>query len=241
MFPRQALFADRAEAGRVLARRLAHLAAERPVVLALPRGGVPVGFAVASALRAPLDLVLVRKIGAPFQPELAIGAVVDGSRPETVINDEMLRELEIPASYIAEEGARQLAEIERRRALYLAGPRARADRGPDRDPSRRWHRHRRDDGGCRPGDPAGPPATPRARRPGSAAGDDRRAAAPCRRDRLPRHAAAVRGDRRVLRGLPAARRPGGDRSPATRAAVDAKAGRSAGMTGSDDRGGCRAG
>jgi putative phosphoribosyl transferase len=125
MFPRQALFADRAEAGRVLARRLAHLAAERPVVLALPRGGVPVGFAVASALRSPLDLVLVRKIGAPFQPELAIGAVVDGSRPETVINDEMLRELEIPASYIAEEGARQLAEIERRRALYLAG-RARA-------------------------------------------------------------------------------------------------------------------
>ena len=121
MFLRQALFADRAEAGRALARRLAHLAAARPVVLALPRGGVPVGVEIAKALRAPLDLVLVRKIGAPYQPELAIGAVVDGARPETVINQEMVREFEIPASYIAEESARQLAEIERRRALYLAG------------------------------------------------------------------------------------------------------------------------
>ena len=121
MFLRQALFADRTEAGRALARRLAHLASQRPVVLALPRGGVPVGLEIAKALRAPLDLVLVRKIGAPFQSELAIGAVVDGGRPETVINQEMLRELQIPASYIANESARQLAEIERHRELYLAG------------------------------------------------------------------------------------------------------------------------
>jgi putative phosphoribosyl transferase len=121
MFLRQALFADRAEAGRALARRLAHLADDRPVVLALPRGGLPVGLEVAKALRAPLDLVLVRKLGAPFQPELAIGAVVDGGRPETVINQEMVREFEIPESYIAAESARQLAEIERRRELYLAG------------------------------------------------------------------------------------------------------------------------
>jgi putative phosphoribosyl transferase len=121
VFPRQALFADRAEAGRALARPLAYLADERPVVLALPRGGVPVGFEIAKALQAPLDLVLVRKIGAPFQPELAIGAVVDGGRPESVIDHEMLRELGIPARYVAEESARQLAEIERRRELYLAG------------------------------------------------------------------------------------------------------------------------
>jgi putative phosphoribosyl transferase len=121
MFLRQALFADRSEAGRRLAERLLRFKDQRPVVLALPRGGVPVGFEVAQALDAPLDLVLVRKIGAPFQPELAVGAVVDGGRPETVVNDEMVREFQIPESYIAEESARQLQEIERRRGLYLAG------------------------------------------------------------------------------------------------------------------------
>lgn len=121
MFLCQALFADRSEAGRVLAQQLLRFKGERPVVLALPRGGVPVGFEVAWMLEAPLDLVLVRKIGAPFQPELAIGAVVDGARAETVLNEEMVREFQIPESYIAEESARQLEEIERRRALYLAG------------------------------------------------------------------------------------------------------------------------
>jgi putative phosphoribosyl transferase len=121
MFVRQALFADRSEAGRRLSERLLCFKDERPVVLALPRGGVPVGFEVARALEAPLDLVLVRKIGAPFQPELAVGAVVDGGRAETVLNEEMVREFRIPESYIAEESARQLEEIERRRELYLAG------------------------------------------------------------------------------------------------------------------------
>jgi putative phosphoribosyl transferase len=73
MDTREDRFADRTEAGRRLAERLPHLAAEDPVVLALPRGGVPVGPEIAKALQAPLDLVLVRKIGAPFQPELAVG------------------------------------------------------------------------------------------------------------------------------------------------------------------------
>jgi putative phosphoribosyl transferase len=120
MFLREALFADRSEAGRALAQRLLQFKDERPVVLALPRGGVPVGFEVARALDAPLDLVLVRKIGAPFQPELALGAVVDGGRAETVLNEQTIREFQIPESYIAKESARQLAEIERRRRLYLA-------------------------------------------------------------------------------------------------------------------------
>ena len=123
MFLRQALFANRSEAGRVLAQRLLGFKSERPVVLALPRGGVPVGFEVARMLEAPLDLVLVRKIGAPFQPELAIGAVVDGARAETVLNEEMVREFQISESYLAEESARQLGEIERRREIYLAGSR----------------------------------------------------------------------------------------------------------------------
>jgi putative phosphoribosyl transferase len=121
VFLRQALFADRSEAGRVLAQRLLGFKDQRPLILALPRGGVPVGFEVARMLAAPLDLVLVRKIGAPFQPELAIGAVVDGARAETVLNQEMVREFQIPESYLAEESARQLAEIERRRKLYLGG------------------------------------------------------------------------------------------------------------------------
>jgi putative phosphoribosyl transferase len=125
MWAREVPFADRSEAGRRLAERLLHLAGERPVVLALPRGGVPVGLEVAKALGAPLDLVLVRKIGAPFQPELAVGAVVDGSRPETVLNEEIVRECGMSEQDLERETERLLAEIERRRALYLGG-RARA-------------------------------------------------------------------------------------------------------------------
>ena len=124
IFERDA-FADRTEAGRRLAERLMRLKDQEPVVLALPRGGVPVAFEVAKALQAPLDLVLVRKIGAPFQPELAIGAVVDGERPELVINRDVVDEYRIPESYLENERRRQLDEIERRRERYLAGrPRA---------------------------------------------------------------------------------------------------------------------
>jgi putative phosphoribosyl transferase len=118
-------FADRTEAGRRLAEALQSFQDQQPVVLALPRGGVPVAYEVAKALRAPLDLVLVRKIGAPFQPELAIGAVVDGERPELVVNRDVVDEYRIPESYLESERRRQLEEIERRRQLYLAGrPRA---------------------------------------------------------------------------------------------------------------------
>jgi putative phosphoribosyl transferase len=119
------VFTDRTEAGRRLAGQLERFKDQEPVVLALPRGGVPVAYEVAKALEAPLDLVLVRKIGAPFQPELAIGAVVDGERPELVINRDVVDEYRIPESYLESERRRQLEEIERRRQLYLAG-RARA-------------------------------------------------------------------------------------------------------------------
>jgi putative phosphoribosyl transferase len=114
-------FADRSDAGRRLAGALARFKDEQPLVLALPRGGVPVAFEVAQALAAPLDLILVRKIGAPFQPELAIGAVVDGDQAETVLNRDIVEEFQIPERYLARERARQLAEIERRRRLYQAG------------------------------------------------------------------------------------------------------------------------
>ena len=115
------ILADRQDAGRRLARELRRFRDSDPVVLALPRGGVPVGFEIAQALGAPLDLVLVRKIGAPFQPELAVAAVVDGETPETVENEDVMAELSLTEDYVREEAARQLLEIERRRKLYLEG------------------------------------------------------------------------------------------------------------------------
>jgi putative phosphoribosyl transferase len=121
MFASSHAFADRSEAGRRLAERLARFRNEQPLVLALPRGGLPVGFEVARALDAPLDLILVRKIGAPFQPELAIGAVVDGDQAETVLNRDLVADLQITDDYVERERAKQLEEIERRRRLYAAG------------------------------------------------------------------------------------------------------------------------
>jgi putative phosphoribosyl transferase len=113
------MFADRRAAGRQLSERLEHLRPDNPLVLALPRGGVPVGFEIAERLDAPLDIVLVRKIGVPWQPELALGAVVDGADPQVLINDDLATELAIDENYITSETARQLQEIERRREIYL--------------------------------------------------------------------------------------------------------------------------
>jgi len=115
-------FRDREEAGRLLGERLLHLKDAAPVVLALPRGGVPVGLPVAEALGgAPLDLLLVRKIGAPWHEEFGIGAVVDGHQPETVLDERTVEALGVPRDYIERTAARELREIERRRALYLRG------------------------------------------------------------------------------------------------------------------------
>ena len=112
-------FIDRMDAGRNLAKALAPYKDQRPVVLALPRGGVPVAAEVATALDAPLDLILVRKIGVPFQPELAMGAVVEGVEPVIVRNEEVIRLTggsEKDFNVICDQ---ELAEIERRRKRYL--------------------------------------------------------------------------------------------------------------------------
>jgi putative phosphoribosyl transferase len=114
-------FADRREAGRRLAAAVTAVAPQDPVVFALPRGGVPVAAEVAAALGAPLDLVLVRKLGAPYQPELAVGAIVDGETPEVVINREIAASTGADARYLAQAQAQAVKEIERRRAAYLRG------------------------------------------------------------------------------------------------------------------------
>lgn len=111
-------FIDRRDAGRQLAAALMHLRPEQPVVLALPRGGVPVGYEVARALGAPLDVLLVRKIGAPGFPELGLGAVVDGRRHQLVLNEALVNRLRPAPGYLEAEEQRQLQEIERRRKVY---------------------------------------------------------------------------------------------------------------------------
>jgi putative phosphoribosyl transferase len=113
------LFADRREAGRRLGDALTRYLESRAIVLALPRGGVPVGFEVAKALGAPLDVLMVRKLGAPVHPELGLGAVVDRDKPQLVLNDEVIRQVRPPPGYIEAEMRRQLAEIERRRHHYV--------------------------------------------------------------------------------------------------------------------------
>jgi putative phosphoribosyl transferase len=115
-------FADRREAGRLLAEAVARLELEDPVVLALPRGGVPVAFEVAQALGAPLDILLVRKIGAPRHEEYGIGAVVDGAPPQIVVDPERARQAGADRAYLERVVAQELAEMERRRAAYHTGP-----------------------------------------------------------------------------------------------------------------------
>ena len=123
-FSEEPRFADRHEAGRRLAgavrTRLAG-AAGPLLVLGLPRGGVPVAWEVAQALAAPLDVLLVRKLRAPGQPELGLGAVVDAApRPQVVLNDELVRAVGASPRYLEDEVRQQQAAIEQRRQLYRA-------------------------------------------------------------------------------------------------------------------------
>ena len=117
---RRMIFADRDEAGGLLAERLAEMILPDPLVLALPRGGVPVGAQIARRLDAPLDVAFVRKLGAPDQPELAIGAVADGDSPEIVLNPDVVETLGLTEDFIASVAARELAAIARRQQDYAA-------------------------------------------------------------------------------------------------------------------------
>jgi predicted phosphoribosyltransferase len=122
------LFGDRVEAGRRLAaevvRRLPRIRDEDPLVLAIPRGGVPVGYEVARAIEAPLDLFVARKLGAPGHEELGIGAVAPGGT--RFLDEDAIRMLDVSDAYVEEVTRRELAELERRLSRF------RGDRPPPR-------------------------------------------------------------------------------------------------------------
>lgn len=115
------IFRNRKQAGELLAEEVARRAFPDPIVLGLPRGGVPVAAEVAAKLKAPLDIILVRKIGAPMQRELAVGAVVDGGAPEIVRNEELISLVGLTEDQFQQEAKRQLEIIEERRKLWVAG------------------------------------------------------------------------------------------------------------------------
>jgi putative phosphoribosyl transferase len=121
------MFRDRADAGRRLSQMLTEYADQRPVVVALPRGGVEVGAEVAAALDAPLEILVVRKLGAPGHEELGIGAIAripgapDASAVRVVLDQELIRYLQVPPGYLEAESERQTREIARREELYRGG------------------------------------------------------------------------------------------------------------------------
>ena len=110
------MFRDRADAAQQLAARFERIPLQRPIVLAVPRGGVALGAPLARILVAELDVVLARKLRAPFQPELAVGSVAETGH--TFVNESVARSTEATAEYLAEEKAFQLGEIERRKKLF---------------------------------------------------------------------------------------------------------------------------
>ncbi|HSL84946.1 MAG TPA: phosphoribosyltransferase family protein, partial [Thermoanaerobaculia bacterium] len=114
------MFHDRADAGEALGREVARLSPDRPVVLGLPRGGVIVAAGVAGALGAPLGVIVVRKLGAPGNPELGVGAVAEGG--VTVLNEALIRRLGISPGELDRIAAAEHAELHRRVAAYRTGP-----------------------------------------------------------------------------------------------------------------------
>jgi len=112
-------FEDRTQAGRLLGRKLvSRELTANTIVLALPRGGLPVGAEVAEALKAPLDVVVVRKLGVPWQPELAMGAIAG---PTRVLDNQLIREFGISGAEVEAVVAREAREMERRETLYRSG------------------------------------------------------------------------------------------------------------------------
>jgi putative phosphoribosyl transferase len=114
------VFRNRMEAGRLMAERLGEMVGANALVLAIPRGGVVVGGSIADELNCDLDVVVVRKLGAPSNPELAIGALMEGAE-EPYLNESIIRDLGVGAKYIEEETERQRREAERQAKMYRKG------------------------------------------------------------------------------------------------------------------------
>ncbi len=123
------MFSDRNDAGRQLAFALQSYAGPPATVFALPRGGLPVALEVAKSLGAPLELALVRKIGLPFYPEVAMGAVMDGNPPAVIRNDEVISHQQISGRDFEACLKRELGEIQRRRGVYIGNRHGRNVRG----------------------------------------------------------------------------------------------------------------
>lgn len=115
------MFTDRHEAGQHLLKRLGQFDPEEAVVLALPRGGLPVADVIAESLSLPLDIALVRKVGVPGQPEFAVAAVTDGDDPRITVNEHVARITGLDDDDIRKLAERELREIDRRRKIYLGG------------------------------------------------------------------------------------------------------------------------
>ncbi len=113
------IFEDRRHAGRLLAETLVTMKIKDPVVLAIPRGGVVVAYEVAIRLRCPMDVIIPRKIGAPFQPELAVGAVTEDGT--IYVNKDIVAAIGVSESYLEGEAQSQLREIKRRAQVYRKG------------------------------------------------------------------------------------------------------------------------
>jgi predicted phosphoribosyltransferase len=113
------MFRNREEAGKKLAEKLLKYKKDKPIIFAIPRGGVVVAYEVAKKLKADLDIIIPRKIGAPYEPELAIGAVTEDGT--IILNEDLVKELGISKEYIKEEASRQIEEIKRRMKFYRKG------------------------------------------------------------------------------------------------------------------------
>lgn len=118
---RAARYQDRAEAAEVLLDALPPLTNHKTVVIALPRGGVPVAAPIADALGAPLDVILVRKVGAPGNPELAVGAITGADPKDLYLNTPVMRALELSQAEVQALAKKELSELVRRRDTYLEG------------------------------------------------------------------------------------------------------------------------
>lgn len=115
------MFDDREDAGNKLAKRLAKYKGKNPLIIALPRGGVPVAYIIAQELNAELDVIIVRKLGAPGNPELGIGALVEGNPPQKILNEGIIFHLGVTDDFIDEESEEQSIEILRRATVYRGG------------------------------------------------------------------------------------------------------------------------